>query len=280
MKAAKLVLIGYINFIISLFNSSTGYSRFDSQALGMSPKRFYFERQKNNIFSISLKNDYIQLFAFTSGMALVIRGIDGEFDEEYALEDQKFPFRMFKSYGELGNLYDRNETYITMTGLSLAAVGYGLLYEKQKPVQTVKLMIKSWAITSLITSAMKISIGRHRPYLNHGPKKFELFKFSTNVSRMSFPSGHTASIFALMTVVAQQYDEPWIKYSAYSFATSVAFQRMLYRKHWASDVIVGGLIGYLVGRKVVIEHNERMQRYSFQPFFEDARLGVGLNVKF
>jgi hypothetical protein len=274
MKAAKLVLIGYINFIILLFNSSIGHSQFDTQASGVSPKRFNFERQKDNMFSLSLKNDYLQLLAFTSGMALVIRGIDGEFDEEYALEDHKFPFGMFKSYGEIGNLYDRKETYITMAGLSLAAVGYGLLYEKQKPVQTVKLMIKSWAITSLITSAIKISIGRHRPHLNYGPKKFDLFKFSTNASKMSFPSGHTASIFALMTVLAKQYDQPWVKISAYGFATSVAFQRMLYRKHWASDVIVGGLIGYLAGRKVIIEHNERMQRYSFQPFFADDKLGM------
>jgi hypothetical protein len=256
------------------FNSTNGYSQFNNKALTMSQKRFKLGKQKNNFVSISLKNRYIQLFAFAGGMALFARGIDGEFDEEYALEKYKHPLSLLKTYGEIGNLYDYKESYIGLVGLSMAAVGYGLLYDKPKPVQTVKLMFKSWAITSVITSVMKVSIGRHRPYTNHGSKKFDLFKFSIKTSKMSFPSGHTSSIFALMTVLAGQYDEPWIKYSAYGFATSVAFQRMLYRKHWASDVIVGGLIGYLVGRSVIKKHNERMQRYSFHPFFVDDRLGM------
>ena len=94
---------------------------------------------------------------------------------------------------------------------------------------------------------------------------------------MSFPSGHTASIFAVMTVLAEQYDDLWIKFSAYSFATSVAFQRMLYRKHWASDVIVGGLIGYFVNHQIVKRHNAQVQKYHFYPFYEDSKLGIALH---
>jgi len=67
----------------------------------------------------------------------------------------------------------------------------------------------------------------------------------------SFPSGHAIQAWALATVVAEQYrHNPWIRYSAFSLAGLVSLARLTQRKHFPSDIFVGGALGYLIGRYV------------------------------
>ncbi len=102
--------------------------------------------------------------------------------------------------------------------------------------------------------------------------------FNSNASSWSFPSGHTASIFAISTVLAKQFDHQLIRFGAYFFAGSVAFQRLLVRKHWASDVIVGAAIGYLVGNTVVNKYqSKKNQQLEVKPFLAFNRFGLSLN---
>ena len=103
---------------------------------------------------------------------------------------------------------------------------------------TVRQMWEAYAISAAITLILKISIGHHRPYSNNGPYDFELLDFTLKSSQMSFPSGHTSTAFALMTVLAKRSGSFWVKSAAYILSASVAFQRMQHRKHWASDVLL------------------------------------------
>lgn len=67
----------------------------------------------------------------------------------------------------------------------------------------------------------------------------------------SFPSGHAAHAWALATVVAEQYrHQTWIRYSAFSLAGLVSVARVTQRKHFPSDIFVGSVLGYLIGRYV------------------------------
>ena len=64
----------------------------------------------------------------------------------------------------------------------------------------------------------------------------------------SFPSGHAASSFAFASVIAHRYPHnPWIKWGAYGLATGVSLARVGGKKHFASDILVGGTIGYVTG---------------------------------
>jgi membrane-associated phospholipid phosphatase len=73
----------------------------------------------------------------------------------------------------------------------------------------------------------------------------------------SFPSGHATSSFALATVMAYEYrDHIAVPITAYSLATAVSLSRMAGRRHWASDIFVGGSMGFLVGRYVYKRHHD------------------------
>lgn len=222
-------------------------------------------------------NNKFCLFALSTITAFCVAMVDAPMDEEYALESHNFPVSLAKSYGKIGNLYDAHDTYYYLAGLSGTAFAYGLLFHDKKVVNTVGLMFESYAVSSLITTTMKTIVGRDRPYANHGPAVFHPFKFTSKPSQVSFPSGHATTIFAMMTVLAKQYPQPWVSVPAYTLATSVAFQRMLYRKHWASDVIVGGAIGYLVGNSLVKKHHNRSTKLSFQPTVGVNRLGLSVD---
>jgi membrane-associated PAP2 superfamily phosphatase len=76
----------------------------------------------------------------------------------------------------------------------------------------------------------------------------------------SFPSGHTAMAFSIATVFASQYkNKKAIPVLCYSAATLVGISRLTEHKHWASDVFVGGLIGYLCGKQVV-DHFDKIHQ--------------------
>ncbi|MBN2012487.1 phosphatase PAP2 family protein [candidate division KSB1 bacterium] len=218
------------------------------------------------------------ILATSGAMILCMSVLDEQIDEEYAREDDYTIVKFLREFGRIGNVYDHNESYYAIAGLSAAAVGYGLLTNRPKPVETVKLMAESWICTSIIGTSLKVIVGRHRPYLNDGPTRFSVFNVKRDASMMSFPSGHTSSVLSLMTVVAKQYDHWWVKYPAYAFATSVGFQRMLYRKHWASDVIAGGMLGYLTGSWVVKLHQPHDAHYTFAPYV--ANNCFGLTIQF
>jgi membrane-associated phospholipid phosphatase len=89
----------------------------------------------------------------------------------------------------------------------------------------------------------------------------EVLKYITNRQRpnssnnQSFPSGHTASAFALASVIAGEYhDKPLVVVGSYGFATAVGLARIGGLNHFPSDVLAGAVIGELIGRYVVHHH--------------------------
>jgi len=64
----------------------------------------------------------------------------------------------------------------------------------------------------------------------------------------SFPSGHAAASFAFASVIAHRYPEKrWLKWTAYGLATGVSLARVGGKKHFMSDILVGGTLGYVTG---------------------------------
>jgi membrane-associated phospholipid phosphatase len=66
-----------------------------------------------------------------------------------------------------------------------------------------------------------------------------------------FPSGHTASAFALAAVISTRYrDHKWVPWVAYGAATLVGLSRITLQAHFPSDVFVGGMLGGTMGHFV------------------------------
>jgi membrane-associated phospholipid phosphatase len=101
----------------------------------------------------------------------------------------------------------------------------------------------------LINPAICYVTGRNLPSSDESPSKFRPFTWHC----YSFPSGHTAAAFALATVTDIDLRDTlgyWQTPVLYLGAAGVAQSRLYDRKHYLSDVILGGGIGWAVGNWV------------------------------
>ena len=78
----------------------------------------------------------------------------------------------------------------------------------------------------------------------------------------SFPSGHTANVFAGATMLAIEYGEhhKWVPYAAYGVATTVGAMRMINNKHYISDVLFGAGLGILSMKAAYWTHQYKWNR--------------------
>lgn len=106
------------------------------------------------------------------------------------------------------------------------------------------------AIDSLIVNTpLKYGFGRARPYQDQGLGDF--FHGGT-----SFPSDHAAVAWSIASVIAHEYPSPYTQVAVYGLATAVSASRVLGKQHFPSDVVVGGAIGWLIGRQVYRAHHD------------------------
>jgi hypothetical protein len=100
----------------------------------------------------------------------------------------------------------------------------------------------------LVTAAKGIS-QRTRPTV--GKSRSDFFDGGS-----SFPSGHSIEVWSLATVVANEYhDRKAVQIAAYGIASAVSVARFTGRNHYLSDVLVGGALGYGMGRYVYHAHH-------------------------
>ena len=138
--------------------------------------------------------------------------------------------------------------------------------KSEKGVQTSLLATQAMITSGIWTQLIKQLTGRERPKASYifshieGGQWHGVFSKYRDInpddrSRFSydaFPSGHTATAFSIATVFATQYnDTKAVPVLFYSAATLVGISRLTEHEHWASDVFVGALLGYLSGKQVV-----------------------------
>jgi membrane-associated phospholipid phosphatase len=115
----------------------------------------------------------------------------------------------------------------------------------------------------LVTNIIKVGAGRQRPYVNRDkPHNFGFMRGWNREQYRSFPSGHSLIGFAAAAAVVEETRRWWpqsvwyIAPAMYGGAGLIALSRMYDNKHWASDVLIGGLIGTFAGLKVVKYHHQ------------------------
>lgn len=114
----------------------------------------------------------------------------------------------------------------------------------------------------LVTNIIKVTAGRQRPYVDiDKPHNFGFMRGWNREQYRSFPSGHSLIGFAAAAAVVEETRRWWpqsvwyIAPAMYGGAGLIALSRMYDNKHWASDVLIGGLIGTFAGVKVVKYHH-------------------------
>lgn len=160
----------------------------------------------------------------------------------------------FSSY-KTGPLRGRNTTLgITMTPVAFYVAG---LAKHTTPTRNTGLLAAEGVIdTQIVSFVMKNAIGRSIPsdIPPQGSLRDTWFKYQGSfTNRGGFPSGHTASAFAVATVIASRYREHrWIPWVAYGAATFVSLTRLPDQAHFPSDIFLGAAMGYGIGRFVVL----------------------------
>ena len=75
----------------------------------------------------------------------------------------------------------------------------------------------------------------------------------------SFPASHAAVTWAFASIVAHEYPNPWAEFGAYGLALGTSIARAASEQHFLSDVFVGSLMGYQIGRQVYKQrHNKNL----------------------
>ena len=141
---------------------------------------------------------------------------------------------------------------IATWGVPGAFLAFGKIKDNDRMVDTGERGLQAAVYSTIVMQALKFATQRTRPYMGGNGSFFK--------GGDSFPSGHSMEAWALATVIAQEYrDKPLVKYGMYSFATAVSLSRIANQHHYASDVLVGSSIGYLIGRFVMRNSNQNLE---------------------
>ena len=160
----------------------------------------------------------------------------------------------FGSY-KTGPLRGRNTTLaVTLTPVAFYLAG--LAKHSPHARNTGLLTAEALIDTQLVSFVMKNAIGRFTPsdIPQNGNLRDTWFKYRDSLTnRGGFPSGHTASAFAVATVISGRYREHrWIPWVAYGAATFLSLSRLPTQAHFPSDIFLGAAMGYSIGRFVVL----------------------------
>jgi len=137
-------------------------------------------------------------------------------------------------------------------GVAAAVYTGGVAAGSEKYRTLGEMLGESVILANAAAFILQEGIGRSRPFKTGDKGSFKPFSFTTDYDSM--PSMHTASSFAMASVVARTSENFSVKLLSYSAATFVGFSRIYQDKHWASDVLLGAAIGELCGRVVTHYH--------------------------
>jgi membrane-associated phospholipid phosphatase len=137
---------------------------------------------------------------------------------------------------------------------------YGELFNNQRSKKVALLGLKAFLVTGAIIYIPKIMFGRHRPSADNPSNSYAWSGPSFSSQYLSLPSGHTTSVFALATIIASEYKEkPVIPVIAYSIASLTGISRIYDNAHWSSDVFIGAIFGYAMGKLIYNINNRVIQ---------------------
>ena len=126
------------------------------------------------------------------------------------------------------------------------------------------IMIKALSVTGLSTAALKVARDNETP----------------SGDEYAWPSGHTSSSFTVAAVLDEFYG-PKVGIPAYIGASMVGIRMMDQEDHWASDVVFGATLGWIVGHSIAGD-GKLPQVAGFQviPYtYSNSGPTIGLNFR-
>jgi hypothetical protein len=148
---------------------------------------------------------------------------------------------------------DNANKYSNYAGLyaPLGAVTIGFLAGSAKHdhhmVETTILAEEAMVDSFILNTGLGYGIDRQTPMQGNGKGNLWPHGPKTWPDGQSMPSDHSILAWSFAHVVAEEYNGWGTKLVVYSLATSVSAARVIARRHFPSDVFVGGVLGYYIG---------------------------------
>lgn len=223
---------------------------------------------------VQTKTDKLNFFVFISVVFLISAAIVG-----YLFFDTYVSKNIFDAHREIDEfpgsflIKSLGKTYVPLWFLFL----YGLL---KKRIEIILTGVIALLLVLVLISPSKVIFSRQRPnlyfanqaksQLGQTAEKAKSYFFGLHKPlNQSFPSGDTASIFAIVTAVV-----PFISGSSFllllTAASAVGFLRVIGLAHYPSDVLIGAALGIICGRIAVLIC-EKLFKENSSPFGEKWR---------
>jgi membrane-associated phospholipid phosphatase len=138
-------------------------------------------------------------------------------------------------------------------------------------------MLEAAALTGAAGYALKQLAKRERPYTTADEGAW-------GEDGDSFPSLHTATAFAIGTVLAESGNERhrWVRrVLGYGLAVGTAYARMDHDAHWLSDTVAGAGLGIATARFVMKQRDGRSERgrLTFEPLADGVAIGYTVDLR-
>lgn len=149
----------------------------------------------------------------------------------------------------------------TLLAISVSLYVIGKLF-RSRLSEVAKYLILGFLLSGISSQILKNLFGRMRPKFTAdtifiGPSLKDMYH--------SFPSGHTAVVFCLASVLSRFY--PRFSLLFYFVAAVAGFDRIFLFQHFPSDVIAGAVLGVICGKALPMI----ISRYALQGRFSAGR---------
>jgi Capsule assembly protein Wzi/PAP2 superfamily len=138
-----------------------------------------------------------------------------------------------------------------MVGVPAFMFAWGSWQGKPQMRETGLLSGEALVDSLVVNETLKVIFARERPTTDNGQGKF-----FTDIGSSSFPSTHSMLSWTAASVIAHEYPGTVPEVLAYGTAAAVSISRVTGREHFPADVVVGGALGWLIGRQVYNAHHE------------------------
>jgi len=202
------------------------------------------------------RSDNILALLLAGGASIAMDQSSTDRDIAEHLEDHA----VFQGFADEGlNVLGSPATHFVATGL-----WYAISAEKQYELNEERAwtMMTALSVTGLVTAGLKGVRDNETP----------------NGKAWAWPSGHTSSSFTVASVLHEFYGLK-VGIPAYAIASLVAYRMMDAGDHWASDVVFGATLGWVVGHTVAAKHKKlEVAGFEILPYYAATRDGPAIGV--
>ena len=182
--------------------------------------------------------DTAQTLAYTSIVAIA----SAPWDREGVNNGFNLPTPIFQGGNVIGS-------FVFQIGAGFATYAGGKAVGDKKLAYAGRDIVRAQILSQSMVQALKFTVQRERP---------------DGSNNMSFPSGHTSSMFATATVLHRYYG--WkVGVPAYALGSYISLARMSWNRHHATDVVMGAGFGIASARTVTMQMAKQQFSVGVQP---------------